>query len=640
MTQLRVEKVGKYYDGLPVFTGISLAVGRGDRLGIVGPNGAGKSTLLRIMAGQLHPDEGTVATLGERVSRAMMSQEADFDPERTVFGSVMEAFDDLQRLESSLRRMEMDIARAEEGVERSRLLENYGRVMTAFEDAGGYGIEARAREILGGLGFPEEVLERPVGTFSGGEQVRLALAQALLAEPDILMLDEPTNHLDLESSEWLEEFLRGYAGAVVVVSHDRYFLDRVARSILEIHGGRAEIYNGNYTDYMAQREARHELQMKRYRRQQEEIERLEDFVRRYGAGQRAREAQDRQKKIDRIERIEPPPDSPDGMGLVLRAPRSGHEVLRTRGLRIVKGEHTLVRDLDLDLYRGQRIALLGPNGAGKTSLLRVLVGEEAPAAGDVSYGVGVSAGYFPQDLAFPDEELSVVDELRRGFPGMVISEVRNYLARFGFTGEEVFDPVHTLSGGERTRLHLARLALLEATLLVLDEPTNHLDLGARESLEDALEAFDGTVIFVTHDRYFVDRLATELWVLKDAEIEGYLGGYSEYRRRMAAAVARDKAARNESPGSGRGRRRDRSTTPSRPKRSRAQPEDLSSLEARIAALEAEREELAAALGDPDSYQEGGGAKPVARYRELESELVDLYDRWEEVGRILEERDEL
>ncbi|MFP4200452.1 MAG: ABC-F family ATP-binding cassette domain-containing protein [Clostridia bacterium] len=640
MIQLRVRNVAKYFDGIPVFSGVSFDVAQGDRLGIVGPNGAGKSTLLRLMAGRMIPDEGTVVTVGDRVSRAMMTQEADFDPEATVLSTVMEAFEDLRRLEDRLRELETAISECNDDLRRRHLLERYGRLMTSFEDAGGYGIEARAREILGGLGFTEDMLDRRVGTFSGGEGVRLALARALLREPSILLLDEPTNHLDLASNEWLEEFLRGYPGTLVVVSHDRYFLDRVATSILEILGGGVEVYRGNYSAYVKEREVRRERQMAKYRRQEEEIERLRDFVRRYGAGQRAREAKDREKKIERMERVEPPPELPGGINLTLRAPRSGREVLRARGLHIRRGAEVLVEDLDLDLYRQQKIALLGPNGAGKTTLLRALVGETPPEGGQIRYGVGVTTAYFPQDLAFSDESVSVVDEIRRSFRGMPISEVRSHLAKFGFTGDDVFDPLYTLSGGERTRLHLARIELAEATLLVLDEPTNHLDLAAREGLEEALAEFDGTAIFVTHDRYFVDRVATDLWVLRDARLEAYSGGYTEYRRRMAAWDRARSQAESADPRRDDTRESPRRAGTGKERTPAPKDEDLDRLEEEIERLEKEREELASVLGEPGSYHGGKGGEEVQRYHQIEKRLAGLYARWEEVGRILEERDEL
>ncbi len=639
MILLRAQDIAKYFDGEPVFSGVSLEVAAKERLGIVGPNGAGKSTLLRILAGHMEPDEGSVYTLGEDVSRSMMSQESDLPGDVSVLGAIMGAFDELRKQEDHLRRLETEIASARDDDERTRLMERYGRLMTQFEDKGGYGIEARAREILGGLGFGDDALEREVRSFSGGERVRLALARALLEQPTILLLDEPTNHLDIESSEWLEEFLRGYPGTIVVVSHDRYFLDRVASGIVEIHAGRVERYPGNYSAFLSQRTARRELQWKRYEKQREEIARLEDFVRRYAAGQRAREAKDRQKKIERMDRIEPPPELPGGMQLTLRAPRSGREVLRARGLRIRRGDRVLVEHLDLDLYRQQRIALLGPNGSGKTSLLRVLVGEDSPDEGEIHYGVGVTTGYFPQDLAFPDESLGVVDELRRPFPGMHISEARDYLARFGFIGEEVFDPLHTLSGGERTRLHLARLSLAEATLLVLDEPTNHLDLAARESLESAAAAFDGTLIFVTHDRYFVDNVATDLWVLENGRLESYLGGYSEYRRMIARRASPEKRTKERGASMNRGRRK-RKTCPGKTRATRVRVEDLAAIEEQIEVLEREREEVAAHLGDPTAYDDGSGAELVYRYREIEQSLAALYEDWEEVGRMLEERNEV
>ncbi len=635
MTLVAVSTVAKYFAGEPVFRDVSFTVGKGSRIGVVGQNGEGKTTLLRLVSGALRSDAGDITRYGEP-SIGTLDQDPVFDGRHRAIDVAMESFGDLVDMEQRMRQMEEEMSRDGDPVERERLLNRYGALMTAYEDRGGYDMEARARETLAGLGFSGDDLERLVGSFSGGEKVRLALAQLLLAAPDLLLLDEPTNHLDLGSSEWLEEFLAGYGGAVMVVSHDRYFLDRVADEILEVHRGRVEQYGTNYTGYLEAREERRQQQLQAYQRQQEEIERLESFIRRYRAGQRYREAQGRQKRLDRMERIERPPDYRGGMGVDFPLSRpSGREVLQVDGLTVKRGDLTICSDIQLRVYRGDRIGLLGPNGSGKTSLLRALLGQVEPEEGQISWGTGVTWEYFPQDLSGPDDEATVLQEMYERRP-LDLPQAREYLARFGFREEDVFSQVSDLSGGERSRLLLAQIALGDASLLVLDEPTNHLDLEARSDLERSFASYRGTVIFVSHDRYFMDRVATKLWILQGGELEVFDGNYSLYRETLEARRSSERESRRTSTASCGSP--DVKRTPGSRVRQERRP-GLSEIEEEIEALEEEQRRLGDRLGDPGSYAGGRGKELAGEFDRVQRRLRVLYQRWEDIGRAREERQE-
>ena len=413
---------------------------------------------------------------------------------------------------------------------------------TSLEHMGGYTYENRIDQVLDGLGFTREQQEAPVMYLSGGQQTRASLAKLLLQEPDLLLLDEPTNHLDLASLEWLETYLLSWKGAMVIVAHDRYFLDKVAARIIEMAFGRIEEYPGNYTKYLHLREERMERRTREYEAQQAHIAHTEEFIRRYKAGQRSREARGRQKLLDRLERVERPLDYPEMQFEFNAVIESGHVVISTQKLVIgyLSAEHqqeptVLVRVADLELMRGDRVGLLGPNGAGKTTLIRTIIGKLAPISGQVTTGHNVRIGYYSQTHSGLNPDRTIVDEIRQ-MSTLSEDAARSFLARFLFTGDDVFKPIHALSGGERSRVALAKLTLQGSNFLVLDEPTNHLDLQSRQFLEEILSEFEGTLLFVSHDRYFVDSLATKVWIIEDGVLIPYMGNYSDYRTRKRPIV--------------------------------------------------------------------------------------------------------
>ncbi len=635
MALLRAENLEKYLGGERIFSGASFIVREDARLGIVGHNGAGKTTLLRILCGDIKPDDGQLTVYGS-CSVSRLSQDVGFAPDRTAMEVAMEAFSELTAMQDELREMEQRIPEASDPSRRQKLLRKYGSLLSAFEQRGGYDTEARARSVLMGLGFTSEQLQRPTAEFSGGERVRLALARMLLSAPDLMLLDEPTNHLDIESTEWLEDYLARYPGAVLSVSHDRYFLDRTVGEILEIHQGAVRHYYTNYTGYLQERRRRRKQQKKRYERQQEEIEKLKAFVRRYKAGQRHKEAKSRQKRLDRMERIPPPPSYEGGINLEFPVTQpSGEDVLLGENVTIRRDDLEICCSVDFRLQRGERVALLGPNGCGKTTLLRALMGDYRTEQGSITWGAGVRIGHFPQDLSGLRDDRTVLQQMYQSHPQLGLSGAREHLARFGFSGDDVFTEVAQLSGGERSRLIFAQLSLQDATVLLLDEPTNHLDLPAREDLERALVQYSGTVVFVTHDRYFVDQVATRIWLMDEGDLLDHHGNYSQLRENLRSRSQKSTPA-DESSGQRISKRQQRKTDSSGSKQPSFDADDLKQLEGEIARLERQHEELTCLLADPDSYAGGTGAQLVEEFESVKKRLSRLYRKWERVASILED----
>lgn len=593
-----------------MFGGVSFAVARGDCLGIVGRNGEGKTTLFRAIAGQLAPEEGSVQ-LARGARCAFLEQVPELCAGQTVLAEAETA---LAGLIAHRTRLADVAARMSDEVD-PELLEEYGRLAASFESAGGYAAETRLRQTLFGLGFRDRDLDTPVARLSGGQRVRLALAKLLLSEPDLLLLDEPTNHLDIQGAEWLSQFLKAFRGAVVLVAHDRYFLDQVSTGILELDSGAACHYRGNYSAFVRQKTERQTREAETYARQQAEAAKLKDYIARYMAGNRSTMAKSRLKALSRMVFVPKPRQAPAMKLRLTQAELGGREVARLKGLGKAYPGRVLFSGFMATIFRGDRLGLVGPNGSGKTTLLRLLLGEEVPSEGGAEWGGGVKVGYLPQeDVPFDRPEASVLDTFMEA-TGTLPAEARSWLARFLFIGEHVLTPVGALSGGERTRLALARLVLSEANTLVLDEPTNHLDLRAREALEEALAGYPGTLIMVTHDRYFLDRLATRLWIFADGGVHDHQGNYSSYRqdllrRREAPQPPPARAAQGQPQGGRKAERR-----------------DLQAVERRIEALEAEKMALESRLAEPDTHRLGQAKGLYARYREVVAETERLYGEW-------------
>ena len=544
MPIVNVNQVGKSFGAERIFAGVSFQINEHDRIGLIGPNGAGKSTLLNLLAGREEPDEGSIA-IARNTRIGYLTQDADFQPGNSLREEMLTVFSQIREWEQELGELALELATPaaqEDAGLHERLLNRYDELQTNFEHMGGYTYENRVDQVLDGLGFTREQQAASVEYLSGGQQTRAALAKLLLQEPDLLLLDEPTNHLDLLALEWLETYLLSWKGAMVIVAHDRYFLDKVVERMIELAFGRIEEYPGNYTKYLVLREERMERRTREYEAQRAHIAHTEEFIRRYKAGQRSREARGRQKLLDRLERVERPMDFPEMKFEFNAVIESGQVVISTQKLVVgyppegqQREPNVLVRVADLELLRGDRVGLLGPNGAGKTTLIRTVIGELAPISGHVFPGHNVRIGYYSQTHSGLNSDRTIVDEIRQ-VSALSEDATRSFLARFLFTGDDVFKPIYALSGGERSRVALAKLTLQGSNFLVLDEPTNHLDLQSRQFLEEILSEFEGTLLFVSHDRYFVDSLATKVWIIEDGVLIPYLGNYSEYRARKRPIV--------------------------------------------------------------------------------------------------------
>jgi ATP-binding cassette, subfamily F, member 3 len=614
----------KYHAGaLKVLSGASLSVETGEKTGLVGRNGAGKTTLLEILAGNSEPDSGSVDRVGgARVGMTSQSLYAGEQGEISIEEEIVSAFAPLLERERELNELE---ARLSEDSS-ADLLDRYGRLQGEFERDGGYDYRARASSTLSGLGFAPEEWKRPVGSFSGGEQSRIALARLLLEEPDLVLLDEPTNHLDLKAIEWLENFVKGTKSAVLVVSHDRYFLDAVASSILELEDGKLTRYVGNYTRYAAEKKARSAQLARKAKANAERRAQLERFIERNKAkARKASQAKSKQKLLDRMEKIAAPKGDAKSMKLDLGDPsRAGRVVLEMKDVRYTHedSDEPLLEDLNLVVERGERVALLGPNGTGKSTIMRLGVGELSPQRGSVRHGHNVVYAYQDQQLARLEDTKTVLQEAMDA-TGLKAPEARDLLGAFLFSGDSVFKRVSSLSGGERNRLSLAEIVASGANLLLLDEPTNNLDIPALEALEDALLEYRGTMFFISHDRYFLRKLATRVVELENNTLTNYLGGYDYYRshRRLDAQ-------------DGKSRRRVR---PGQSKEQNVLAARLVAVEGEIDATERHLSRLEKELASSSLYTDGKRSREAAlEHRKLKSSLEALYADW---GTLLEEAEE-
>ncbi len=624
-TILSARNLSKRYGAVEIFHGLTVHIRAGQRIALVGVNGAGKSTLLRILAGLEEPDEGEVVR-ARGLQIAYLSQELDLQLRGPLFEQARRAFPHLQTLEAQLRALEAAMASCS-AEEWPVLSERYAALQTRFEAAGGYDYERMIAETLQGLGFTPDQFERPAETLSGGERTRMALALVLLQQPDLLLLDEPTNHLDIQAIEWLEDHLQRFPGAVVAISHDRRFLDRMATHTWDLDFGALEEYPGNYSRFLSLKAERLERRRLEYEAQQAFIAHEQAFIRRYGAGQRAREARGREKKLARLERLERPQEHRRLQLSLTVTSRSGERVLATEPLAIGLPGHPrpLFTCPELEVRRQERVAIVGPNGCGKTTFLRTLLGEIPPFAGRVVLGQGVIPGYLPQTHTWMDPEQTILEAVRQVCP-MGEGRARHLLGRLLFSGDEVYKRLGELSGGERSRVALARLTLTAANLLLLDEPTNHLDIPAREALERVLGDYPGTILLVSHDRALIDALATQVWVIAEGQLTPYPGNYSDY---LAARQAEEKPV---APHKARPAPRARGAEDLRARQKRAQAARLQALEAEIEALEEQTKSLEADMARASEERQVGRLMELSRtYEETRKRLACLYEEWEELA---------
>ena len=610
LTQLRLS-----YGADEVLTDVSAIVRPRDRVALIGRNGAGKTSLLRIIAGELTPDAGTVSvTAGTRI--ALHDQRPPLARGISLGAYVGEGAAAAAGLEEQLRAIER---RMSGGDADPATLAEYGRIQAEFDRAGGYAWRSRLESIARGLGFSPADLERPLETFSGGELTRASLTRALAGEPDLLLLDEPTNHLDVDSIEWLEEYLDGLAASVMFVSHDRWFLESVANAVLELDRGKGRQTKGSYSHWRRERAERLAAQADQFERQQQELAHLQRFVDRFRYGTKARQAQSKLKAMARIERVDRPREQRSLAFDFPRPPRPGRVVLEAEGLRVEVAGRTLVEDASFHIERGQRVALIGRNGAGKTTLLETLLGRRPAAAGRCKIGHNVEVAYYSQQALELPEHAKLVDAVAAGTK-LTGPQARTLLGQFLFSGDQVEKPVEVLSGGERRRLALARTVVMGANLLVLDEPTNHLDIESREALEDALAAYPGTILMVSHDRALIEALATRTIAIEGTRLRLRDGAFGEYARDHEPAAAPA----------------ERPKPPPKPKpKADARPAGVRSarearqLEQRIEKLEGELGELQARLSQPEAYGDHTAvAEDGRRHQQLQEELAYLYREWE------------
>ncbi|MGI0495394.1 ABC-F family ATP-binding cassette domain-containing protein [Alkalinema pantanalense CENA528] len=544
---LRLERISKIYPTGEVLKDVNWEVKPGDRVGLVGVNGAGKSTQLKIIMGEIEPTDGVIIRPSS-LRIAYLSQEFDVDEERTVRDELWKAFGEVNQVHEALQAVHhaLETATSEE---LDRLLNKMDKLQRQFEAMDGYGLDSKIGKILPEMGFELEDADRPVSAFSGGWQMRMGLAKVILQAPDLLLLDEPTNHLDLDTIEWLENYLKGLNTPMVIVSHDREFLDRLCTQIVETERGVSNTYLGNYSTYLQQKAEQKSAQQAAYERQQKEIEKQQEFVDRFRASAtRSTQAKSREKQLDKIELIEAPESDVKTLRFKFpEAPRSGREVVMIENLTHLYEEKLLFLGAELLIERGDKIAIVGPNGAGKSTLLRLMTGMEAPAEGSVKLGDhNVIPGYFEQNQAEAlDLDKTVMDTIHDEMPDWTNEEVRTLLGRFLFSGDTVFKRVESLSGGEKARLALAKMLLQPVNLLILDEPTNHLDIPAKEMLEGAIREYDGTVIIVSHDRYFISQTATKIVEIRDGEFRLYRGDYKYYLDKIAEEKEKARLAKIE-----------------------------------------------------------------------------------------------
>lgn len=627
---LSCSNIDKTFVDNHVIKNASFHIEDSEKAAIVGINGAGKSTLLRIITGGLPADAGSV-TFAKDTSFGYLAQHQAVDSENTIFGELLTVKQEVLDLEAAIRQTESDMKNASGGG-LDALLKKYAAMTHRFEELNGYACKSEITGILKGLGFQEDEFDKKIATLSGGQKTRTALGKLLLQKPDLIMLDEPTNHLDLNSIAWLETYLLNYKGAVIIVSHDRYFLDRIATKIIEIDNGVVSSFNGNYSDYAVQKEHLRTEQMNAYLNQQREIRHQEEVIdklRQFNREKSIRRAESREKMLDKLERLEKPAEVRDDMKLTLTPHKtSGSDVMQVEGLSKKFDGQQLFENVSFEIRRGEHVAIIGDNGTGKTTLLKI-INELVPMdSGTIRLGTNVEIGYYDQEHHVLHMDKTLFEEISDDYPYLTNTEIRNTLAAFLFTGEDVFKKISALSGGERGRVSLAKLMLSEANFLILDEPTNHLDITSKEILETALNAYEGTVLYVSHDRYFINRTAGRILELTHQQFVNYIGNYDYYleKKELLTPVSETASSAAEEPSA---QKLDWKQQKENQALIRKRENDLKKCEEKIEALETQSAVLDDEMAKPEIATNSAKLQEIAGEKErITAELEALYARWE------------
>lgn len=633
---LSCQNINKAFGTDEILKNVSFTINDREKAAIVGINGAGKSTLLKIIVGEQSKDNGEVI-LAKGKTLGYLAQHQDLSSDKTIYEEVLEIKADIILLEEKLRKMEADM-KHKDGEELKAMLEAYNKANHEFELKNGYAYKSEITGILKGLGFSEEEFDKPVAALSGGQKTRVSLGKLLVSKPDIILLDEPTNHLDMESIAWLETFLLNYSGAVIIVAHDRYFLDKVVSKIVELDNGVASVYTGNYTAYADKRAMVREAQIKAYLNQQQEIKHQEEVIAKLKSFNReksVKRAESREKMLDKIERIDKPSEVNDKMNIKLEPQIvSGNDVLTVEDLSKSYPPNTLFDNISFDIKRGERVALIGNNGTGKTTILKIINGIVKADKGEIKLGSKVKIGYYDQEHNVLHSDKTLFDEISDEYPTLTNTQIRNVLAAFLFTNDDVFKRICDLSGGEKGRVSLAKLMLSEANLLILDEPTNHLDITSKEILENALNQYTGTVLFVSHDRYFINKAATRILDLTNQSLVNYIGNYDYYLEKrdeltkIYAGLEETDEAKGQSESAV---KTDWKQQKEEQARKRKRENELKKTEERIHELEARNAEIDELIVQPDICTNVPKLLELNNEKtQIDEELLDLYDKWEEL----------